>query len=446
MKLGIRSTAAILLAAAGLSAAGARELGGQESLRVVTLDEAIEQALNSDPAAVAAAGAETSARAQLRQAWGSYLPTITLNSSYGNSSNQRFDQATGRLVSESYTAQITAGYDIFTGGRRVLQQRAARAQAAASSAEYRAQRFETILTTGRTFYAAAAGDELVTAAQQRLQRARQQLEFAERRLQVGTATRSDVLRAELEVGNSELAVIDAESARRSARLELGRLMGMDEEIQPAPGALPDEAPELPPVEVLAQQAERIAPAAVAARSTFEASRAASMSAVTAYLPTLRATGGYDWQAIEFPPSDQSWSLRLVASIPVFNGLQRETTITQARVNARVADARARDAAIGARIAAEDAARELGSAERRVEIARRSVDLAREDLRVQEERYQLGNATILDLQASQLALAEAEVVWVEARQALATAIGQLEAVLGQTLAEMNGRLSASSQPE
>ena len=126
MKLGIRSTAAIVLATAGLSAVGAAEARAQESLRVVTLDEAIEQALSSDPAAVAAAGAETSARAQLRQAWGSYLPTITLNSSYGNSSNQRFDQATGRLVSESYTAQITAGYDLFTGGRRLLQQRAAR--------------------------------------------------------------------------------------------------------------------------------------------------------------------------------------------------------------------------------------------------------------------------------------------------------------------------------
>src|SRR5690606_10661069 len=177
-----------------------------------------------------------------------------------------------------------AGYDLFTGGRRLLQQRAARAGVTASAAEHRAQRFETILTTGRTFYAAAAGDELVTAALQRSERALQQLDFAQRRLQVGTATRSDVLRAELEVGNAELAVIDAESSRRSARLELGRIMGVDEEIQPAPGVLPDAAPELPPVDVLAAAAERTAPTAVAARSTFEASRAASLSAIAAYLP------------------------------------------------------------------------------------------------------------------------------------------------------------------
>lgn len=434
--LDIRSPVAFLMAAAVLIVTG-DSASAQDPARVVTLEEAVEQALSNDPAAVAAAGAEQASRAQLRQAWGSYLPTLTLNSSYGNSSNQRFDQATGRLVSESYTAQITAGYDLFTGGRRILQQRAARAGMTAATAEHRAQRFQTILNTERTFYAAAAGDELVTAAQQRLQRARQQLTFAQARLQLGTATRSDVLRAELEVGNAELAVIDAESNRRSARLELGRLMGVDGEVQPSPGALPEESPELPPVEELASIAERTAPSAVAARSTYEASRAASLSTLAAYLPSIRATGGYDWQAVEFPPNDQSWSIRLVASIPLFNGLQRETAVTQARINARVADARARDAAIGARIAAEDAARELGSAERRVEIARRSVELAREDLRVQEERYQLGNATILDLQASQLALAEAEVAWVEARQTLATAIGQLETVLGQTVAELNG---------
>ncbi len=445
MKLGIRS-AIVGATAIGALCMAAGSATAQAGPVVVTLEEAIELALTTDPAAVAAAGAETSARAQLRQSWGSYLPTVSLNSSYGNSSNQRFDQATGQLVSESYTNQISAGYDLFTGGRRLLQQRAAQAQASASSAGFRAQRFQTILNTERTFYAAAAGDELVLAAQQRLARARQQLDFAERRLQVGTATRSDVLRAELEVGNAELAVIDAESRRRSARLELGRMMGMDEEVQPAAGALPEQAPELPPVEALASWAERLAPSAVAARSNYEASRAVSMSAMSNYLPTIRATGGYDWYAVEFPPNQQSWSLRITASIPVFNGLQRETQVTQARVNARVADARARDAAIGARIAAEDAARELGSAERRVEIARRAVDLAEEDLRVQEERYQLGNATILDLQASQLALAEAEVAWVEARQALATAVGQLEAVLGQTIGELSGRLAAGPSPE
>ena len=107
-------------------------------------------------------------------------------------------------------------------------------------------------------------------------------------------------------------------------------------------------------------------------------------------------------------------------------------MSTARANERAAEARAADAAIAARVAAADASREIGSAERRVEIARRSVELAREDLRVQEERYRLGASTILDLQTSQLALTDAEVGWVRARQGLGVAVARLEAVLGETV--------------
>jgi outer membrane protein len=101
---------------------------------------------------------------------------------------------------------------------------------------------------------------------------------------------------------------------------------------------------------------------------------------------------------------------------------------------RLAEARARDAHIAARVSVESAAAEIESAERRVAIADRAILLAREDLRVQEERYGMGVATILDLQASQIALSDAEVNAVRARQTLGTAVARLEAILGQRLRE------------
>ena len=63
----------------------------------------------------------------------------------------------------------------------------------------------------------------------------------------------------------------------------------------------------------------------------------------------------------------------------------------------------------------------------------AVSLKKKDLRVIEERYQLGAATILDLQTSQVALADAEVGWVRARQDLGVAVAALEAELGEPLA-------------
>ncbi len=408
----------------------------QEPVRMLTLQQAIERALQVDPAAVAAETGVSAADATLLQTRGAWLPTLTLNSGYANSSNERFDQATGQLVSESYTAQAAYSYDLFTGGRWMAEHRSARAEVRAVGAELRAQRFRTIRDTKQSFYAASATEELVRVAEQRLERARQQLTFAQTRLEVGTATRSDVLRAELEVGNAELAVVDAQSALRSARLQLGRQVGIEDEVRPALGALPESAPSLPPAELLAQRSQTGAPSVIAARAGLEASRAGTRAAVSPYLPTLRTSGGYDWFAFDFPPEQRSWSVRVFASYPLFNGFQREAALMRARARERAAEARARDAEIGARNAAEDAAREAEVAGRRLEIARRAVELAREDLRVQEERYRIGAATILDLQTSQLALAEAEVAEVRAREALGVAVAELEAVLGEALEDIS----------
>jgi outer membrane protein TolC len=300
----------------------------------------------------------------------------------------------------------------------------------AADASLREAQFETSLETTSAFYEAAAGVELVNAATQRLQRAKQQMSFANTKLEVGSATRSDVLRAELEQGNAELALIDAQSGLRSARLNLGRVVGIGGEAEPAEAVLPEVAPPLPPADSLAAKAERTSPLAQAARAEHSETRASKLSSYTFYVPSLRMTGGYDWFSPTYPPTNRSWSLRLTASLPLFNGFQREATVARAAAAERLAEARARDAAITVRAQAIDAAQRIESAGRRVVIARRGVDLAREDLRVQEERYQIDAATIVELQTSQLALTEAESEFVRSRQALGVAIATLEAVLGE----------------
>src|SRR5690606_19121747 len=115
----------------------------------------------------------------------------------------------------------------------------------------------------------------------RLERARQQLAFAQTRLEVGTATRSDVLRAELEVGRAELALVEAESAERNARLQLGRQIGILGEVEPAVEALPEAAPPRPPLEELVAEAVSRSPSVLAAHAERDRARAARLATYTA---------------------------------------------------------------------------------------------------------------------------------------------------------------------
>jgi len=420
------------IAAGALSVLLAGSAAGQE-VRRVTLDEALRLSWLNSPVTVSAETVVQNAEASRLEMYGSFLPSFNVSGIYANSSNQRFDQATGRLVSTSYTAQTQFGYDLFTAGRRWMSWRSANARLESADASLRAARFQTALATTSAFYEVAAGAELLEVARQRLGRARQQLTFATTRLEVGTATRSDELRAEIEVGNAELALIDAESALRSARLTLGQQIGTGGEAEPADPTLPEAAPDLPSPDSLASRAERSSPITGSANASWDETKASKLSSYTSYIPSLRLTGGYDWFAPTYPPTTRSWNLRLTASLPVFNGFQREATISRAAATERLAASRARDAILAARADAIDAAQRIESAGRRVAIARRGVELAREDLRVQEERYQLSVATIVELQTSQLALAEAESAFVRAKQQLGVSLAQLEAILGERLA-------------
>lgn len=418
----------LFLAGAGVS--------GQD-VRQLSLEEAIRLARLNNPQTVAAETQLSVASAGRLESYGAFLPSLTLNGVYGNSSNERFDQATGRLVSTSYTAQTQVAWDLFSGFRRINGLRTSNARLASGDADLREAEFRTALTTTSLYYATAAARELVAVAAQRLERARQQEDFADTRLEVGTATRSDVLRAGLEVGNGELAVIDAESALRSARLALGRQIGTGGEVEPSVAALPESPPELPPAEVLAERASVTSPLVVSAQADLKETSLARFNAYTNYLPTARLTGGVDWFSPTYPPETRSWNMRLTVSLPVFNGFTREANVQRAGAAERIAEVRARDAELQARAAAVDAAQQIESAGRRVVIARRSVELANEDLRVQEERYQLGVATIIELQLSQVALAEAQVDFIRARQQLGVAIATLEAVLGLGLQQVEG---------
>jgi outer membrane protein len=409
----------------------------QAEIESITREEAIRLALERSPAAVGARGDTRVAEAGLMEARGAWLPSLNANTAYSKSSNTRFDQSTGQLVSENYTAQLGATYEVFTGGRKLANWQAASASLRAAEARERGQRYATILETTRIFYEAAAAEELLAAARQRLERAARQQEFAETRRLLGTATRSDALRAELEQADAELAALDAESQLRTARLTLGRQIGRPGPVQPVAGALPEEPPPVPPVETLVARAEENAPLAVAGRAELDRAKSEKRGAWSQYVPTLRLTGGYDWFSFRWPPDEESWSLRLTATLPLFNGFTREANVARAEAERRVAEAEARDAVLLARAAVEDTAGRIDTAARRVDIARRALELAREDLRVIEERYQLGAATILDLQTSQIALADAEVEWVRARQDLGVAVTALEAELGEPLAEFGG---------
>jgi outer membrane protein len=427
---GVVALCATLVAASALHA--------QDSSAVrLTLTEAVERALKNSPDIVRATGAVSTSEWSERTAFGAFLPSLSASSGMGLNSSNRYNPQTQTTVtgsSQSYSAGLSGSYDIFTGGRRGAELKRARANTASAEASLVVSRFSVILNTKTAVFNVQRQQELLRVAQGTVQRSQEALDAAQRRLQVGSATRSDVLRAQLDLNNARQSVLSAQTQQRTASYNLGVLVGVtgpvgviiDSLSVPRPLPLTDDQ--------LVATALDNAPTVLTAEAAITTAQASGSVAKAQYFPSLRASSGYDWSNSEarFDNGNTSWNLRFSLSYPLFNGFSRESNIANADIQVRNAAATLANAK---RQVAADVQRVLGQlrlAEQQVALVAEALEVAREDLRVNQERYRLGMATILDLLLSQTNLRSAESDVVGARYDYEIARAQLESLIGRQL--------------
>ena len=429
--LGYTIAVGFMLVTAGSSMAQTAFPPGAE----VTVTEAVRRALDVQPAMVEAEGSHRIAKAGDRSAWAAFLPTLTTSASASRNSTPRIDTNTGLPIPPGYvyTLGVSANLELFDGFRRYAQLKAASATVDAAEAGLLSQRFQVTLTTKQIFYDAAAQSELVRVADSQLERAEEQLAITKQRLRLGSATRSDTLRAAVEVGNARIALMQTQANLAAAEMDLGRQIGLREPARATPDSV---LPPVPDPEPLRAEMEG-APEVVQAEAIAKASRADVWAARSQYFPSLSVSYVDNRQGTESPLTSlgdyrETYTWRFGLSWTIFDGLRREGNQVAASVDRNVSEARAAEAR---RQVTADFTRQftsLSTSFQQIDIAAANVAAAGEDLRVQSERYRLGAATILDLLTSQSSLTQAEVSLIQARFNYLIARAGLEALLGREL--------------
>jgi outer membrane protein TolC len=391
-------------------------LAGQSP--TVTLDQAINLAVQVNPAVIQARGQVTIAAASRRQTVGSWLPSLNGSSSWSRNSSTRFDPTTQRNVSaptrDTYSAGLNASLRLFDGLRRFAERRSANASLESADAALVNQRFQVVLLTKQAFFNALAADELVRVAATRIQRAEEQLKISQDKLAAGSATRSDTLRGRVELANAQLQQLNAETQRATAEANLARLIGVDGTVR----AVSDPAL-LAPVAIdtaqIRQEALAQSPAVRQSEASAAAARAQLAVSRAQYLPSVTASYSNSLSGQGIDALTNSWSMRVNLSWPLFNGFARETNVARANAGRDAALAQAEDARrlVNAQLTQFLAA--LAAARARLGIAQTSRAAAAEDLRVQQERYRLGVATRVGVLTTPVSLDQAEGDLVQARR-------------------------------
>ena len=256
---------------------------------------------------------------------------------------------------------------------------------------------------------------------------------ARARVVSGAAVSTDSLQLLLELTRARVADLRQTAALRVSRLQLGRRVGMDSPVDASP--LTDSlAAELPiALAAAVSEANRVGPRAVEARAREDAAEALVRAQRGSYLPTVTlgaSSAAYDTRI--FPDAVYRSALVLSATLPIWNGAQREVQMSEARVQREIARVTRADAERAVSRDVTEAYTGYETARAAMQLAQEAILVARENYRVQDTRYRAGATTILDLLEAQIRLTEAEAEFVQSRYATRLALARFEAQLGRRL--------------
>src|SRR5947209_9280606 len=446
----LTATAFMLMSAATSVAAQVIQPGLQpgltkapDSARKITLQEAVAMAQQNSPQAIAAEGTERTSRAAHTAAGGAMLPRASLRACYivqmGGAQtrlNQNGEQVTV-ATQPTNTLGLNLNMTLFDGGARLYALRTTKANITAAEANRVAVKYNVTLQVKQQYYAVLAAIESADAARLQMAQAQEQFKSSVIRVRAGVATRSDSLRGVIQVGNAELALITAQSNKEAADAALTRLVGSPVPVTADPTSVQENMAALPDSAQLSELAKN-GPAVQQAQADLDAATESRKAARGQYLPSLslsysRSGTGTDPRfGLGSDPFTYSGRLSFSLSYPLFNNFQREEDVVRARVTEVNAEAGLRDAQLAAVQLLTQYIGALRGASQRVAVQLASVAAAQEDVRVQQQRYNIGASTLLDLITSQAALATAEQALIQARYDYRIARAQLEALVGRDL--------------
>jgi len=411
--------------------------------RKISLDEAIRLAQQNSPDAIQAEGAERTSKAARVSAIGAIMPSATLNAGrviqFGGGQtriNQNGEEVTIAQKPVNSTG-LSMNMTLFDGGQRLYNLRTAKSQIEAAEANRVAVKYNVALNVKQQYYAVLAAIESEDAATLQMAQANEQFKTSIAKVRAGVATRSDSLRGVIQVGNAQLALINAQSSKEAADASLTRLVGSPVPVTADPASMQENMAALPDSAELAALALK-GPAVEQAQANLDAAKESRKASKTTYLPSLSASysrsgSGTDPRfGLGNDPFSYNGRLSFSLSYPLFNNFQREEQVVRAKVAEVNAKAALRDTELGAQESLTQNIGALRSASQRVAVQAASVTAAQEDVRVQQQRYNIGASTLLDLITSQAALAQARQALIQARYDYRIARAQLEALVGREL--------------
>jgi len=392
----------------------------------VTVEEAVGRALGRSPAVQAAVFGTSAAAARQRAARAAYTPQISAKGEIGRSAG--FDQrvTNGGITSALVGVEAT----LLDGGLRDAEFAAARARLRSATAIEQQRRAEIAFATRSAYFTALAARGEERTRHEAIDTLRSYAMLLERQVGMGLAAHDEVLRA-------ELAVKDAETARRAAATELSTAVEELGSLAGSPlhaSALVEPAVMRRPV-TPTPEAIDAAPIVADARAAVETARREADAVRSEQRGQLKLTADAGALGVPFVSTfrDHGGGQFLFGfAVPLFDGGVRASHLAAALATVDAAAAQMAESRRILVLGLERARAETERAEADVAAAQRAVPLAVEQFQLLRARYLGGgNVRLLEVLDALTQHVEARLGVPRAERAYRLAVATEGELLGRT---------------
>jgi outer membrane protein len=312
--------------------------------RTLSLGECVEIALERNPQTSVSWQAARAAAAEVGRVKGEYLPAIGFSSRATRSDPAELEnepQSTGAGATggtndpgpqNRYEATFGLRYLLFDGGGRKARLAGAEAVLLALNFRHNAVLQDIALSVEEAYNNLLASRSFEEVAAETVRQREYQLRMAEARHEVGLVARSDVLKAQTEKADADLALV---RARNDVHLAGGRLvtvMGLPVSTGIRIAEMPEEdlVQTFEEIESLLDEAARNRPELKVALAQVQAENAGVKLARSAFWPSAAIDTAYGWVGRDLLPNQSQWALGLDIDLPLFSGFSNTYRLSRAK--------------------------------------------------------------------------------------------------------------------
>jgi len=397
------------------------------------MDTAISMALQQNRDLLIAGEERVKANAQVGEAKSGAFPQLTANGQYmrylkkqvmflppGNAINPTNKTLLFEIGSNNaYSGGLQLSQALFSRKVGVALQ-IAKTYRELAKETYTAAQQAVIRDTRKAYYQVLLAKKLVEVNRQGLEVIQANYNNVQAQYRVGAAAEYDLLRAEVQLANTEPLLISAENAYQLAVNALKNLLALPLD---QPVAIEGEMTfaELP--EDVAQQAEA---QALATNPTIKQltlqeqmlDRNIVIEKAGSY-PTLYAIGSYIWQSQDnsYKFDNYNWANTINAGVslsyPLFDGFRTRSRVQQAKVERNKVHYTRLKVEEGLKVQIQAGALRMVEARKRMSGQEKNIEQAQKAVRIAQTRFKSGVGTQLELLDAQVAMTRSQTNYAQA---------------------------------